>query len=77
MKKIIISAAAATLFATSAFAGSMVEPEMEPMVEVMEEPASSSDGGLLVPILALIAIGLLVSNSSDDSEPEPEVQIPD
>ncbi len=67
MKKIVVSAAVAALFATSAFAGSLVAPEMEPMVEVMDEPTSSSDGGLLVPILALIAIGLLVSNSSDDN----------
>lgn len=69
MKKIVVSAAAAALFATSVFAGSLVEPEMEPMVEVTEEATSSSDAGLIVPLLALVAIGLLISNSSDDTAP--------
>lgn len=64
MKKVVISVAALSMFAAAAFAGSLVEPEMEPMVEVMEEDNGSS-GGLLVPLLALVAIGLLISSSSD------------
>ncbi len=66
MKKVVISVAALSMFAATAFAGSLVEPEMEPMVEVMEEEPSSSNG-LLVPLLALVAIGLLISNSSSDT----------
>lgn len=68
MKKIVVSAAVVAMFATTAFAGSLVEPEMEPMVEVMqEEPAGTSDGGLLVPLLALAAIAVLISSSSDST----------
>jgi len=67
MKKVIVTAAAAALFATSVFAGSLVEPEMEPMVTPMEEPAASSSGGMLIPLLALVGIGLLISNSNSGS----------
>jgi hypothetical protein len=69
MKKIIAIAAVASLAASTAFAGSLVEPEMEPMVEVMEEDASSS-GGLLLPLLALVALGLLISSSDNESSSE-------
>lgn len=69
MKKLITSVAVASFAATSAFAGSLVEPEMEPMVEVMEEDTGSSSGGLLLPLLALVAIGVLISsNDSSDEE---------
>lgn len=67
MKKVVLSVAALSMFATSAFAGSLVEPEMEPMVEVMEEDNGSS-GGLLLPLLALAAIGLLIANSDNGTE---------
>ena len=70
MKKVVISAAAMSMFAAVAFAGNPIVPEMEPMVEVMEEEPGSSNNGLLVPLLALIAIGVLVANSSDD-DPAP------
>ena len=69
MKKIVISAAALSMFAATAFAGNVKEPVMEPMVEVMEEEPGSS-AGLLIPLLALVAIGVLVANSSDD-DPAP------
>lgn len=68
MKKVVLSIAAASLLATAAFAGSLVEPEMEPTVAVMEEDNNSS-GGLLIPLLALVAIGLLISNSDSNSAP--------
>ncbi len=68
MKKFIATVAVASFVATSAFAGSLVEPEMEPMVEVMEEESNSS--GLLLPLLAIVAIGLLISNSGSDEEEE-------
>ena len=67
MKKIVISVAALSMLATSTFAGSLVVPEMEPVVEVMQEDTGSSNG-LLVPLLALVAIGLLISNSSSDTK---------
>ena len=65
MKKLVTSVAALSMAATSAFSGSLVEPEMEPMVEVMEEEKSSS-GGLLLPLLALVAIGVLLSHDDDE-----------
>ena len=62
MKKVVISVAALSMLAAASFAGSHVEPEMEPMVEVMEEDNGSS-GGLLIPLLALVVIGALIANS--------------
>lgn len=66
MKKVVASVAVLSVLAVAAFAGSLVEPEMEPMVEVMEEDNDSS-GGLLIPLLALVGIGLLISNSNDST----------
>lgn len=66
MKKIVASVAAISMFAAAAYAGSLVEPEMEPMVEVMEEDTGSS-AGLVIPLLALLAIGVLVANSDDST----------
>ena len=66
MKKIVLSVTAASLFAAAAYAGSLVEPEMEPAVEMTEETGSSS-GGLLIPLLALVAIGVLISQSDDST----------
>lgn len=63
MKKVIAIAAVATFVASSAFAGSLVEPEMEPMVEAMEEDTNaSSDHGLLVPLLALLAVAAVAAS---------------
>ena len=58
MKKIALAAAFATL-ATGAFSGNMVEPTMEP--EVIVEDTSSSAGGILVPLLALVLIAAAAS----------------
>lgn len=69
--KYIVPAAAIALAATQATAGSLVEPEMEPMVEVVEEESSSSSGW----ILPLLAIGIIAavasSNSSSSTVPGP------
>ena len=58
MKKIALAAAFATL-ATGAFAGNIVEPTMEP--EVIVEDTSSSAGGIMVPLLALVLIAAAAS----------------
>jgi hypothetical protein len=50
-----------------AFAGGMAEPIMEE--EIKAETAAGSRAGILVPILALILIGLALSNSDDDAPP--------
>ena len=55
--KSIALAAAISLAATSAFAGAMHEPVMEPVV--VEEAASSSassGGGVLIPLIALLVV---------------------
>jgi len=53
MKKLVL-AAALTAAASTAYAGNMAEPVMEPVI-VVEEAASSSAGSIWVP-LVLIAI---------------------
>lgn len=64
--KFAIAAVAATSISSAAFAGSMAEPEIEPIVpQVIEEvaPASSSDGGLIVPLMALLLLAAAASSS--------------
>ena len=59
MKKLAL-AAALSIAATSAFAGG-VEPVMEP-APVVETASSSSNGGLIVPLLVLVLVAAAVSN---------------
>jgi len=59
MKKLAL-AAALSVVATGAFAGGMVhEPVIEPVVIV--EDTTSSAGGILVPVLALILIAAAIA----------------
>lgn len=60
MNKIVL-AAALSFAATTAFAGGMAEPVMEP-APVEAKAASSSGGGLLVPLLLLLVVAAAVSN---------------
>ena len=60
MKKIVL-AAALSFAATTAFAGGMAEPVMEP-APVAAKAASSSGGGLLVPLLLLLVVAAAASN---------------
>lgn len=59
MKKIAL-AAALSVAASTAFAGGMVEPVMEP--EVVEAATSSSSAGILVPLLLLVIVAAVASN---------------
>ncbi|MEZ5777249.1 MAG: hypothetical protein R3E44_02700 [Paracoccaceae bacterium] len=59
MKKLAL-AAALSIAATSAFAGGMAEPIMEP-APVVEE-ASSSAGGIVVPLLLLLLVAAAASS---------------
>jgi len=61
MKKLAL-AAALTVAASTAFAGGMVEPEMEP--EVVAAATSSSSAGVIVPLLLLLLIAAAVAGSS-------------
>ena len=63
MKKIAL-AAAVSLAASAAFAGNVAEPEVD-VVEVVEDSSSSS--GALLPILALLLIGVVIASSDSDS----------
>ena len=59
MKKLAL-AAALTAVATTAFAGGMSEPVMEP--EVVQAATSSSAGGVIVPLLVLLVLAAAASN---------------
>ncbi|MGG7644094.1 hypothetical protein ACQ5SP_04690 [Rhodovulum sp. YNF3179] len=62
MKKLIAAGACAfALSATAATAGNMAEPVMEP--EVIVEDTATSDGGILVPLLAIILIGAAIAGA--------------
>ncbi len=61
MKKFAL-AAAVSLAATSAFAGGMAEPVMEEAV-VVEQTASYSSAGLIVPLLLVLAIAAVAASN--------------
>jgi hypothetical protein len=58
MKKLALAAAIAAT-ASTAFAGGMVEPVMEPEVVVTETAGTS--GGILVPLLLLLVVAAAVA----------------
>lgn len=62
MKKIAL-AAVLSVAASTAFAGGMAEPVMEP--EVVAAATSSSSGGIIVPLLLLLVVAAAVSGGSD------------
>lgn len=59
MKKLAL-AAAVSLAASTAFAGGLAEPVMEPEVVVQK---SSSSGGILVPLLLLLVVGAAIASN--------------
>ncbi len=60
MKKLAL-AAALSVAASTAFAGGMAEPIMEPTIITAE--TSSSAGGIVVPLLLLLVIAAAVSSN--------------
>jgi hypothetical protein len=63
MKKLAGLALAATLTASTAFAGGVAEPVMEP--EVVAAATSSSAAGVIVPLLLLLVVAAALSASSN------------
>jgi hypothetical protein len=61
MKKVMFAAAAVAALGTSALAGGLAEAIMEP--EVVAEAASTSNAGILVPVLALIMMAAVLADS--------------
>ena len=59
MKKLAL-AAAVSLAASTAFAGGMAEPVMEPEVVVQK---SSTSGGILIPLLLLLVVAAAVASN--------------
>jgi hypothetical protein len=60
MKKLAL-ATALSLAATTAFAGGMAEPVMEP--ETVKAATSSSSGGIIVPLLLLLVVAAAIASS--------------
>lgn len=60
MKKLVLAAAFAAA-ATNAFAGNMAEPVIEAPV-IVEETASSSAGGIAIPLLLLAVLAVAASD---------------
>ena len=59
MKKIAL-AAALSVAATTAFAGGMSEPVMEPAVV---EAGTSSSGGIILPLLLIVAVAAAIASN--------------
>lgn len=66
MKKLVTLASVLTLTAGAAFAGGMSEPVVEAEPIVIED-APSSNMGLLIPALLVLAIAAAASDSSSSS----------
>ena len=64
MKKIAL-AAVLSVAASTAFAGGVAEPVMEP--EVVAAATSSSAAGVIVPLLLLLVVAAALSSSSNKS----------
>ncbi len=69
MKKSLILAAALALASTTAQAGGFSQPIAEPMIqqpmmqpEVVEQQASSSKAGIVVPLIALVVLAAIGKN---------------
>jgi hypothetical protein len=63
MKKIVALSLVAGLTASTAFAGGVAEPVMEP--EVVAAATSSSAAGVIVPLLLLLVIAAALSSTAD------------
>lgn len=63
MKKIAL-AAIMSVVASTAFAGGMAEPVMEP--EVVAAATSSSSGGIIIPLLLLLVIAAAVAGNGSE-----------
>ncbi len=63
MKKIAL-AAVLSVAASTAFAGGVAEPVMEP--EVVAAATSSSAAGVIVPLLLLLVVAAALSSSSNN-----------
>lgn len=61
MKKIATIALALGLTATSAFAGGYTAPVVEPAPVVVEQ-SSSSNAGILIPVLLLVAVAVAAAD---------------
>ena len=66
MKNVMASVAAVSLLASASFAGTLVDPDVEPTVTVVEEDTGSSNG-LLLPLLALAALAAIAADGSSAS----------
>ncbi len=60
MKKIALAAVLAAT-ASTAFAGGVIEPTIEP--EVVAATTSSSGGGILIPLLLLLVVAAAVASN--------------
>jgi len=61
MKKIALAAVVASLIGSSAFAGNIIEPIIEPEI-IIEETSSSSASGLIIPLLLIAVVAAIASN---------------
>lgn len=69
MRKLILSACIMTLGAGASLAGGYSAPAVEAEPVVIEQ-SSSSNPGLLIPIMLLVAIAVAASSGSDSGSPE-------
>ena len=70
--KFATAAIVAVSFASASFAGTLTEPVVDVVEEAATGSSASSNGsGIIIPILALIAVAALVSSDDTGSE-EPQ-----
>ena len=71
MLRIIRASTAITLLGTASFAGGMAEPiEMAPVEIIEDTGGSSSNAGLIIPLILIALIAAAVSQNGGDSGPQ-------
>jgi hypothetical protein len=77
MKQLLAAALVTTaLVAKPVLAGGMAEPVMEPVIApavIEEDTTTSSRAGIIVPIIAILLIGLALSDGGNNSTPPASV----
>ena len=70
MKKVVLLAAS-LMIAAPAFAGN-VEVFVAPPEPIVEQPMGGSNAGWIVPLVALVIVGVAIASSRDNNNNDPE-----
>ncbi|GHA60583.1 hypothetical protein GCM10008927_27650 [Amylibacter ulvae] len=75
MRKLFSVAVVALFSAHAALAGSLVEPDVEPMIVEAQPEAKRGSGNIIIPLLLLAVVAAVIaSDDSGGGTPEPVLE---